>query len=338
VSVRVAKPGALSTLQDLGRFGYQRFGVVVGGAMDAWSHRAANLLVGNCESEATLEITLIGPSLTFAETALIALCGADLSPRIGERPLPLGRPVLLRAGSQLDFGRRQSGCRAYLAVRGGYHVTPVMDSKSTYLRAGFGGFHGRALRKDDEIPIGADDAEDYYPGLGRMLRASGDAFCAPTWAFGPSFAIAAKTSHAIPIRIVAGQQWEALTDDAKAQFVSAAFRITPNSDRMGYRLEGPELELREPIEMISEGVTFGTIQLPPDGNPIVLMADRQTTGGYPKIANVASVDLSLLAQMMPDQLLSFEIVSLDEAQRLYLARERDIGVVAQAIKQQRQGS
>ncbi|HWZ74076.1 MAG TPA: biotin-dependent carboxyltransferase family protein, partial [Casimicrobiaceae bacterium] len=253
MSVRVAKPGALSTLQDLGRFGYQRFGVVVGGAMDAWSHRAANLLVGNCESEATLEITLIGPSLTFAETALIALCGADLSPRVGERPLPLGRPVLLRAGSQLDFGRRQSGCRAYLAVRGGFHVAPVMESKSTYLRGGFGGFHGRALRHGDEIPIGADDAEDYYPGVGRMLRESGDSFYAHACALVPPFAIAAKTSRAI--RVVGGQQWDALTDSARAQFLSAAFRITPNSDRMGYRLEGPKLELREPIEMISEGVT-----------------------------------------------------------------------------------
>jgi antagonist of KipI len=335
VSVRVAKPGALSTLQDLGRFGYQRFGVVVGGAMDAWSHRAANLLVGNCESEATLEITLIGPSLTFAETALIALCGADLSPRVGECPLPLGRPALLRAGSQLDFGRRQSGCRAYLAVRGGFHVAPVMDSKSTYLRGGFGGFHGRALRRGDEIPIGADDAEDYYPGLGRMLRESGGPFYAPACALVPPFAIAAKTSHAI--RVVGGQQWEALTDGAQAQFVSAAFRITPNSDRMGYRLEGPKLELREPIEMISEGVTFGTIQLPPDGNAIVLMADRQTTGGYPKIANVATVDLPLLAQMVPGQSLSFEMISLDEAQRLYLAREQDMGAVAQAIQRQRRG-
>lgn len=336
MSMRVAKPGALSTLQDLGRFGYQRFGVVVGGAMDAWSHRAANLLVGNRESEATLEITLIGPSLTFTETALIAICGADLSPRIGERPLPLGRPVLLRAGSQLDFGRRQSGCRAYLAVRGGYHVAPVMDSKSTYLRAGFGGFHGRALRKDDEVPIGADDAEDYYPELGRVLREGGDPFCAPTWAFVPSFAIAAETPQAI--RVVAGQQWGALTNSAKAQVASAAFRITPNSDRMGYRLEGPKLELREPIEMISEGVTFGTIQLPPDGNPIILMADRQTTGGYPKIANVASVDLALLAQMMPDQRVRFEMISLDEAQRLYLAREQDLGLAAQAIEQRRQAS
>jgi len=334
VSVRVAKPGALSTLQDLGRFGYQRFGVVVGGAMDEWSHRAANLLVGNRESEATLEITLIGPSLTFADTALIALCGADLSPRIGERPLPLHRPVLLRGGSQLDFGRRQSGCRAYLAVRGGYHVAPVMDSKSTYLRAGFGGFEGRALRKDDEIPIGADDAEDYYPELGQSLREGGDPFCAPSWAFAPSFAFAAETSQTI--RVVAGQQWGALTDGAQTQFVSSAFRITPNSDRMGYRLEGPKLDLRKPIEMISEGVTFGTIQLPPDGNPIVLMADRQTTGGYPKIANVASVDLPSLAQMMPDQRVRFELISLDEAQRLYLAREQNMGVATQAIQQRRQ--
>jgi biotin-dependent carboxylase-like uncharacterized protein len=332
--VRVAKPGALTTLQDLGRFGYQRFGVVVGGAMDAWSHRAANLLVGNRESESTLEITLIGPTLTFGEATLIAICGADLSPRVGERAVPLGRPVLMRAGSELTFGRRQSGCRAYLAVRGGYHVVPVMGSTSTYVRGGFGGFHGRPLRKDDDVAVGVAGTEDHYPELGRMLRESDDPFCAPTWAFVPPLAVASETSRAI--RVVAGQQWEPLTEAAQAQFLASPFRITPNSDRMGYRLEGPKLALREQIEMISEGVTFGTIQLPPDGNPIILMADRQTTGGYPKIANVASVDLALLAQMVPSQSLKFEMITVDDAQTLYLARERDIASLALAIEQQRQ--
>ena len=144
-----------------------------------------------------------------------------------------------------------------------------------------------------------------------MLREGGDPFCAPSWAFGPSFATAAETSQAI--RVVPGQQWEALTDSAKAQVVSAVFRITPNSDRMGYRLEGPKLDLRESLEMISEGVTFGTIQLPPDGNPIVLMADRQTTGGYPLIGVVAEVDWPLVAQLVPGSEVRFEEISVEEA-------------------------
>jgi len=333
VSMLVAKPGALSTLQDLGRFGYQRMGVVVGGAMDATSHRAANLLVGNRESEATLEITLIGPGLVFTETTLIAICGANLSPRVGERELPLGRPVLLRAGSRLDFGRRQSGCRAYLAVRGGFDVVPVMDSKSTYLRGGFGGFQGRALRKGDEVPTGRADAEGWYPRLGRMLRQGDEPFCAAARCFIEIAAGDIDTPQ--PIRVVRGQQWEALADNARTQFVSAPFRITPESDRMGFRLQGPKLDLQRPIEMISEAVAFGTVQLPPDGNAIILMADRQTTGGYPKIANVAGADLPLLAQMMPHQYLSFAAISLDDAQRLYLAREQEMRALARAVDEER---
>jgi biotin-dependent carboxylase-like uncharacterized protein len=334
--VLVTRAGALSTLQDLGRVGYQRFGVVVGGAMDARAHRVANLLVGNPEGEATLEITLVGPSLVFRETALVAICGAALSPRVGERAVPMHRPVLLRAGSTLAFGTRQSGCRSYLAVHGGFDVPPVMNSKSTYLRAGFGGFQGRALRKGDELRIAAAGGESHYPELERTLRDGDEAFCAlDDLAFEPAGGAAAAPTS---IRVVAGQQWEALSAAAQAQFTSVPFRISIDSDRMGYRLEGPKLELSEPLEMISEGVTFGTVQLPPDGKAIVLMADRQTTGGYPKIANVASTDLPLLAQMMPHQELRFAMISLDEAQERYLADEREIGAIAQAILRRRRAA
>src|SRR5205823_4286218 len=177
-STYVIKPGALSTLQDLGRFGYQRYGVIVDGAMDEWSHRVANILVGNPESEATLEMTLIGPSLRFDDTALIAICGADLSPRVGEREVPMDTPVLLRAGTQLEFGRRRSGCRAYLAINGGYDVAPVMESKSTYLRGRFGGYQGRALQKDDTIAIGHCDAKNHYRSLRQILSANDVPFSA----------------------------------------------------------------------------------------------------------------------------------------------------------------
>jgi biotin-dependent carboxylase-like uncharacterized protein len=304
--------------------------------MDARAHRVANLLVGNPEGEGALEITLVGPSLVFRETALIAICGADLSPRVGERAIPMHCPVLLRAGSTLAFGLRQSGCRSYLAVHGGFDVSPVMNSKSTYLRAGFGGFQGRALRKGDELGIAADGGECCYPELEEMLRNGDEAFCAlDDLAFAPS---GGSGAAATSIRVVAGQQWDALSNAAQAQFTSALFRISTDSDRMGYRLEGPKLELREPLEMISEGVTFGTVQLPPDGKAIVLMADRQTTGGYPKIANVATTDLPSLAQMMPHQELRFAMISLDEAQERYLADERRIGAIAQAVQRRRRAS
>ncbi|MEO6566506.1 MAG: biotin-dependent carboxyltransferase family protein [Casimicrobiaceae bacterium] len=328
MDIEVVKPGLLSTLQDSGRYGYQRFGVVAGGAMDEWSHRVANVMVGNAEDEATLEITVQGPSLDFNGTTLIAIHGADLSPRIGEQAVPQGRPVLVRAGSRLEFGRRQSGFRAYLAVAGGYDVPPVMNSRSTYLRGAFGGLNGRAMRKGDRLPIGAGDV-DAFPALARMLRESADAFAATPGALVPPIAVGVPQT----VRVIAGQQWEAFTGEAQAQFVDAEFRISPQSDRMGYRLDGPKLARRKAIEMISEAVSFGTVQVPPDGNPIVLMADRQTTGGYPKIAQVASVDLPLLAQMLPQQGLRFALISLAEAQSLYLARVQELGRLRQAIDQ-----
>jgi len=328
-SIHVIKAGALSTLQDLGRFGYQRYGVIVDGVMDEWSHRVANILVGNPETEATLEMTLIGPSLRFDDAALIAICGADLSPRIGEHDVPMDRPVLLRAGSQLEFGRRRSGCRAYLAIHGGYDVAPVMDSKSTYLRGGFGGLQGRAIRKDDMIAIGQSDATSHHRSLMRLFRTRDDPFSAPT------FALVTRSvpdeSTAQPVRVVAGPQWDGFATAMQQAFLDSEFAITPNSDRMGYRLQGAKLVPRETIEMISEGVSFGTVQVPPDGNPIILMADCQTTGGYPKIAQVASVDLPLLAQMMPGQRVRFERISLDEAQRLYHARLQDFAQVSLSV-------
>jgi len=320
MKVVVAKPGALTTLQDLGRFGYQRFGIVVGGAMDEWSHRTANVLVGNDENEATLEITLMGPSLVFDETALVAICGADLSPHVGADAVPMGRPVLLRGGSRLDFGMRKSGCRAYLGVHGGFEVAPLMHSKSTYVRGGFGGFQGRALRKGDALTVDAPDAAGIYPELGRRLAGSDVAFVAAPLAAD----VLQPVTGVQEIRVMHGQQWDAFSKDAQATFTSSEFRVTPNSDRMGFRLEGEKIFPAQAIEMISEGVAFGTVQVPPDGNPIVLMADRQATGGYPKIADVASVDLPALAQLMPNQRVRFAPVSVEESQELYLAREQKI--------------
>ena len=211
-----------------------------------------------------------------------------------------------------------------------------MDSKSTYLRGGFGGFQGRALRKDDMIAIGQSDATKFDRSLLQMLNASGDPFSAP------SFALITRSvpdeSAAQSVRVVAGPQWDEFPTAAQQQFLDSEFVITPNSDRMGYRLQGAKLVPREAIEMISESVSFGTVQVPPDGNPIILMADCQTTGGYPKIAQVASVDLPLLAQMMPGQRVRFERISLDEAQRLYLARQHDFAQVLLSVARLRQAS
>jgi len=330
MNVDVIKPGVLSTLQDLGRVGFQRFGVPVCGVMDEWSHRIANLLVGNPAHEATLEVTLMGPSLRFTEAALIAITGASLSPRIGEHAVPQGTPVLVGAGSQLDFGRRVAGMRAYLAVRGGFAVPSVMNSRSTYVRGAFGGFDGRALRKGDALVIGASDVEDPLMQLAAKLRAGTLPFA--TLDDPPELPPAPSGSLPTTVRVMAGQQWDAFTPQARQALCEAEFRLSPQSDRMGFRFEGPKLALTEPLEMISEAVAFGTIQVPPDGNPIVLMADRQTTGGYPKIASVASVDLPILAQMTPQQALRFTLISLEDAQQLYLARERALAGFAKQVE------
>ena len=319
MSIEVLKPGALTTLQDLGRYGYQRFGVVVGGAMDEWSHQVANELVGNIDDEATLEITLVGPSLRFAQAALIAIAGADLSANVGGHPIPLGRAVTIGAGTQLDFGSRVHGVRAYLAVSGGFGVTPVMDSRSTYVRGGFGGFAGRALRRGDVLPIGSR-ARTVPHSPKRPTAQPVTLVGGPAVAAGPTH----LAGEVVSLRVIAGAQWELFTPETLATFLTSPYQIYPQSDRMGYRLEGPALQRRHDFEMISEGVAFGTVQVPPDGKPIVLMADRQTTGGYPKIACVASVDLPLMAQLAPRQAVRFRTIELQEAQALYQTRAREL--------------
>jgi biotin-dependent carboxylase-like uncharacterized protein len=313
--IRVLKAGALSQLQDLGRYGYQRYGVPVNGVMDEWSHRIANILVGNDEAVATLECTLTGPELRFEHDSLIALCGADLQARVDGEPVPLGQPLLLRAGATLGFGERRRGARVYLAIRGGFDVPVVMGSASTFARGGFGGLHGRALVKGDRLPLGAAHGHGYPRALRLLVQ------CGTSFVTAAAFDIPAPAASLDSLRFVEGPQWQAFTPAARATFTEQPFEISTQSDRMGYRLRGAALALAEPLEMISEAVSFGTVQVPPDGNPIILMADRQSAGGYPKIGYVAGVDLPLLAQAMPGEQLRFTPIGLDQAQALYLERE-----------------
>jgi len=297
-AIEVIKPGALSTFQDLGRVGYQQLGVPANGVMDERAHRLANALVGNTQDTATLEITLMGPTLRFDAATAVAVCGADLDASIDGTPLPTAQACVVPAGATLSFGKRKSGLRAYLAVAGGFALDPVMDSHSTFVRGGYGGMQGKPLRKADVIGLRAPRAAP--PEVLPQAR----------------FAAGIMAVPEAPLRVVRGREWDAFSATAQAAFTSAAFRIGAQSDRMGYRLEGPALALSSPREMWSEAVAFGTIQVPPDGQPIVLMADRQTTGGYPKIAHVCAVDLPRLAQRMPGESVRFTVVELEEAQRL----------------------
>lgn len=326
MSLHVLRPGLLTTVQDLGRRGHQREGVPVGGAMDAVSLRLANLAAGNPPGAAALEITLAGPTLRFAEDALVALAGAELPAELDGQPIPDWRPVRVPAGATLALGRATSGARAYLAVAGGIAVPPVLGSRSTYLGAGFGGLDGRALRASDVLPVGEPCA------LARRIRATlgAEGEAAAPWSVAAS--LRPPVGVTPTIRLTPGTHADALTAESRSALLGAEFRVSPRSDRMGYRLAGPTLRLSEPIELVSEAVAEGTVQLPPGGEPIVLMADRQTTGGYPRIAQVATVDLPLLAQLRPGEAVRFREIPLAESQALYLARERELTMLEIAIR------
>jgi antagonist of KipI len=328
MSIRVRRPGLRTTIQDLGRGGLQQYGVSVGGAMDSFAIRVANLLVGNEENAAALEMTLSGPELDFERGALIAICGGDWRPTIGGVAVPAWRPVLIVKGAVLKFHNAAAGCHAYLAVAGGFDVPVVLGSRSTYLRAGIGGLHGRALQAGDVLHVRPRCTEADVTAMlaGPWLqppqepRAQGS-FVAARWFVGVDLAHDAE--HPI-VRVVRGSEFDWLTPESQSNFFTAEFQVTPQADRMGYRMAGPTLNLGSFHELLSEAVAAGTIQVPPNGQPIVLMADRATTGGYAKVAHVATVDLPVMAQARPGAKIRFRPISIEEAQVLYRAREAEI--------------
>jgi antagonist of KipI len=329
VTLRVVGAGLQTTVQDLGRRGHQHDGVPGGGAMDRSALRIGNALVGNDDGAAALEATLIGPAIAFEDPTLIALTGGDLEPTIDGQPVPMWRAIHLPAGATLRFGRPKVGCRTYLAIAGGIDVPLIFGSRSTYLRAQFGGHEGRALRPGDLLTTHCP------PTLAQCIADAvqdgrGDARVAiASWGAGHSLRM--RYSSEPVVRLIPGTHADYLAAPSRTKLFSASFNISASSDRMGYRLEGVELPLRNPVELLSEGVAFGTVQLPPDGMPIVLMADRQTTGGYPRIGEVASIDLPLIAQLKPGDRLRFRPISVDEAQELYLSYEQDLAQARAAI-------
>ncbi|MEQ2466416.1 biotin-dependent carboxyltransferase family protein [Niallia hominis] len=320
MTITVVSSGMLSSIQDLGRNGFQKHGVIVSGAMDTYSLRIANLIVGNKEGEAGLEITLLGPTLTFEKDALIAITGGDLSPEVEGEQVPLWRPVLVKKGSVLRFGKIKSGCRAYLTIAGGFAIPKVMNSKSTYLRAGLGGYHGRALKAGDRIET--NSMSHYSSNLFYKLKKNqpSQPFITTSWYV--DFHKFINFSNNNTVRVLKGSHFSKCSASSQTTFFTSTYIVTPQSDRMGYRLSGPKLELDVKFELLSEAVTVGTIQLPPNGQPIILMADRQTTGGYPKIAHVISVDLSLIGQMKPGGEICFQEIALEEAEALFIEREQ----------------
>lgn len=330
MKIKVISPGLLTTIQDLGRIGFQKHGVIVSGAMDSYSHRLGNLLVGNNESEASLEITLMGPTLELGENTLFAITGADLSPTIDGKPVPMWKPVYLNKKGVLQFGPCKAGTRAYFTVAGGFDIPDVMGSKSTYLRAGIGGYKGRQLQKEDLLLLKSPQKQSLKLMKYLDEMDSDKLFSITHWHIKREYIN--QSSKPVRIRVMKDRQFNEFTLDSKEKLFNSPFKVTPKSDRMGYRLSGVNLRLERPLEMISEAVSFGTIQVPPDGNPIILLADRQTIGGYPKIAQVAGVDIAKVVQIKPGEEILFEEISLEEAEKLYIEREKYIQVLKRAIK------
>ena len=323
----ILRPGLLTTVQDLGRYGYLSDGIIVSGAMDAQALRVANLLVGNPETAAGLEITLLGPRIRFDADYLIALTGAYLSPTLNGQPVAGNRAVWVAAGTELAFGPAVAGCRAYLAVAGGVAVPLVLGSRSTYVRASLGGHEGRALRAGDVLPVG--EASTLGRALRQQLARPGAAWTAADFTPGP--ALCPLPRYWPVLRAVRGPEYAQFSAESQRAFWTEAFAITPAADRMGYRLQGPPLTRLAETELLSSAVTFGTVQVPAGGQPIVLLADHQTTGGYPRLAQVISADWPALAQAAPGQQLRFQEVSVTEAQALYAAREVAVAGLARGI-------
>jgi antagonist of KipI len=301
--LQVIKPGLLTTVQDLGRYGHQASGVPVAGPMDSFSHRLANQLLGNDAGAATLEITLIGPELVVDTDTTIAVAGAQFELTCDDRSVPMGSSFGVRAGQRLKFGRLLQGARAYLAVAGGVQTPPVLGSRATHLVSRMGGMQGRPLAAGDRVPIASDAGprpQRKAPGL--TLPTKGRAL----------------------LRVVPGPQDHWFERDALRTIGGVSFRISPSSNRMGYRLQGPPLRRVHEGELISEPVGAGAIQVPAAGEPILLMADRQTAGGYPKIGHVISADLPLAGQLAPGDFIEFVLCTRQEAIAALIARERQI--------------
>jgi antagonist of KipI len=310
--VIVERAGFFTSVQDLGRAGYRQFGVSLGGALDCFGLRVVNLLVSNDEGAAGLEITLGGLQLRFEDERVVAWCGGEFDARIGPTALPAGHAARVRAGERLKFGRPQIGCRAWLAISGGIDVPVVLGSRSTDLRARFGGFKGRTLRDGGVIPLGTSRRSSRLVG-------TTDAISSRT---APHDWILSVKRDPI-LRFVRGCDCDSFQPLALQRFTSEAFTVSPDSDRMGVRLEGPELKRVDGSDLISEAVAPGTIQVPPSGKPILLLGDCQTIGGYPKIAHVITVDLGVAAQLRAGDHVGFSEVSVADGHRLLLERERE---------------
>lgn len=320
MSLTIIKPGILDTIQDLGRAGYSRLGINPGGAMDRYAAQVANMLVGNDTLEAVIEIHFPGAQFLFEQNTLISITGGDFNAMLNDEPVPLWHPVVVRKNAVLHFPGLQYGGRCYLAIHGGLSLNKWLNSYSTHLKAGAGGFHGRKLEKGDEIPF--RESRIYFAGLLKPGRE----FEVLKWKVDTGNTY----RHPNEIYIIKGNEWDQLTPQSQEHMLEDNFIIHPFSDRMGYQLKGVDLKRAHHTEMVSSGVSFGTIQLLPNGQLIVLMADHQTTGGYPRVGHVISAHLPKLAQLRPSDCIHFKITDIATAENLLIAQQQELNILQRA--------
>jgi len=312
----VTHAGFRTTIQDFGRIGFRQFGVSSGGALDLHALRTAKLLTGNDERAAGLEFTQGNIRLRFEDQRVLSWCGGDYEVCVASRSIPPGHSALVLAEDELSISGPRQGCRNWLAVSGGIAVPLVLDSRSTDLRANFGGLDGRALRDGDKLLLGHQS--DFARSLMNLLNERR----VSSWSSQAEWSSTAKTKPVL--RIVRGCDWDHFNASMQHALTGEAFTVSPDSDRMGVRLNGPELYRNDDVDLVSEAVAPGTVQVPPGGRPILLLGDCHTIGGYPKIAHVITVDLSIAAQLRPGDTVQFQEISSSEAYRLLFEREQEL--------------
>jgi antagonist of KipI len=305
--LEILSPGILTSIQDLGRYGYGRYGVAPSGALDSYALRIANLLVGNRPDQAGLEAMLLGPAIRALADIVVAVTGGNLQPRRNKQPIEMWRSHILKKDDILSFDSPLSGFRAYVAVGGGINVPPVMGSRSTNLSSGFGGLQGRTLEKNDIL-----SSENYFQDVKTETRAFNAAWI-PVYPNNWS------------LRVIWGPQDDHFPDESRDSFLGASYKMSSDSDRTGIRLQGPVIRQKPDMQtsIISEGVISGSVQIPGDGKPIIILGET-VTGGYRKIATVISADLPLLGQIKPGDAVRFKAVSMAEARCALAAVEEKV--------------
>jgi antagonist of KipI len=328
MSIRIIKPGMMTTTQDRGRWGYQSLGVPVSGAMDEWALRAANLLCGNKDDEAAIEFTLHGAEMLVEEDSLIAFAGGGARIFIDDEEAPCNRLLHVKAYSLIRLTSYYKGYRMYLAACGGFEFREVLNSKSVYNIAGLGGLNGKALQAGDTL-VYKESRKKISEKLSSILPLKDKNFICARWGLMP---VSAPDYESPAVRVVTGPEWDWFTEENQKSFFQNSFMITEQSNRMGYRLQGKNLQSTSGQELLSTAVSSGTLQVTHDGNLVLLMADAQTTGGYPRIGQVANVDLPVCAQLRPGEAIRFTQIFPSDAESLYLERENELRQLRQNIR------